>query len=293
MLNALANGTAGYDANGDVIFPRDAADDNYNAFDVWPPRLTGEVGDTDYYDSAGALLLPVERMRRFVTPVDINGTGRVHTWNLNSDYGPDNFGRVQFSSYFRPAGAAGFINVTTPFPTVTNPQTIPGSDYPLRGAITPGPYSPNTTPPYGIYSTWSLGAPTTLGNINYYPDLTNNPLHGYELYKIPNQFQFPGGTGAVGGADFGNPTAGPASLGGMPIDQNALSTTNFGGSTHSSAFLVVYPDHRPELGYAAQSIQSRQRPGHVPDLRQQGQFVAKARRRQRGRRDETLTAPPC
>ena len=27
-----------YDANGDPIFPRDAADDNYNAFDVFPPR---------------------------------------------------------------------------------------------------------------------------------------------------------------------------------------------------------------------------------------------------------------
>ena len=36
----------------------------------------GEVGDPDYYDGAGALLFPVERMRRWVTPADINGTGR-------------------------------------------------------------------------------------------------------------------------------------------------------------------------------------------------------------------------
>ena len=61
--------------------PRDAADDNYNSFDPFPipprPIRTGEVDDSDFYDAAGALLLPVERMRRFVTPVDINGTGSV------------------------------------------------------------------------------------------------------------------------------------------------------------------------------------------------------------------------
>ena len=67
--------------SGDPIFPRDAADDNYNAFDLFPPRLTGEVGDGDFYDAAGSLMLPVERMRRFVTPMDINGTGRVHQFN--------------------------------------------------------------------------------------------------------------------------------------------------------------------------------------------------------------------
>ena len=37
----------------------------------------GEVGDLDFLDPAGAFLLPVERMRRYVTPADINGTGRV------------------------------------------------------------------------------------------------------------------------------------------------------------------------------------------------------------------------
>ena len=63
--------------------PRDAADDNYNSFDPYPPydpsrgARSGEVDDTDLYDAAGALLLPVERMRRWVTPADINGTGSV------------------------------------------------------------------------------------------------------------------------------------------------------------------------------------------------------------------------
>ena len=59
--------------------PRDVADDNFNSFDPYPPlgmRL-GEVGDLDFLDPAGAYLLPVERMRRYVTPADINGTGRI------------------------------------------------------------------------------------------------------------------------------------------------------------------------------------------------------------------------
>ena len=58
---------------------RDAADDNLNAFDPYPPGHTGELNDQDYYDAAGALILPVDRMRRYVTPGDINGTGSVVT----------------------------------------------------------------------------------------------------------------------------------------------------------------------------------------------------------------------
>lgn len=236
LLNAISNGTAGYDANGDPIFPRDAADDNYNAFDMWPPRFTGEIGDTDLYDAAGALLLPVERMRRFVTPMDINGTGRVQTWGLNTDYGPDNFGRVQFFSYFRPAGVAGQINITTPFPTAAAPnsQVATGSQYPY-GAITPGPYNPGgSAPNNGIYSTWSAGLPTNLvANATYIPDVTNNQLHGYESYKIPNQFQIPGATPPYV-PNPPTPTYYPAAIGGMPIDMYPLSSAYPGGSTNGT-----------------------------------------------------------
>ena len=55
---------------------RAAADDNYNQFDPFPIGHTGEVNDRDFFDSAGGLMLPVDRMRRFVTPVDIDGSGR-------------------------------------------------------------------------------------------------------------------------------------------------------------------------------------------------------------------------
>ena len=72
----------------------------------------GEVGDADYYDAAGALLFPVERMRRWVTPADINGTGSVYAVRTlgsrrREQSGSDAFGRVEFTSYFRPPGRRG------------------------------------------------------------------------------------------------------------------------------------------------------------------------------------------
>ncbi len=140
---------------GSTPFPRDAADDNFNAFDVYPnivqnANRVGEVYDLDLYDSAGALMLPVERMRRFVTPIDINGTGRVQTWGANRDYGPDNFGRVQFNSYFRPAGVAGPINVAE-----SN-----GDAYPY-GAIAPlPPWRPAATGPGSATGTPRRPGPT-------------------------------------------------------------------------------------------------------------------------------------
>ena len=37
----------------DSALLRDAADDNLNAFDPYPPGHTGELNDQDYYDAAG------------------------------------------------------------------------------------------------------------------------------------------------------------------------------------------------------------------------------------------------
>ena len=90
----------------------DAADDNFNAFDWYPagPDRSGEIGDSDLYDQSGSLVLPVERMRRFVTPVDVDGSGRVVRWNQwNNSLGPDRFGRVGFLNYFRPPGSPGIV----------------------------------------------------------------------------------------------------------------------------------------------------------------------------------------
>jgi hypothetical protein len=233
LFTSINAGTA-YDSSGDPMFPRDAADDNYNAFDVFPPRLTGEIGDLDFYDSAGALILPAERMRRFVTPVDINGTGSVQMWNGSSTKGYDNFGRVQFSSYFRPAGGAAPINITTT-------ASSPAGAYPY-GAITPPVLVPTPTspaPPFGP-GTWSAGSltPWSAGT-TYVPDVTNNPLHSYEFYKFPNQLLQVPGTPTAPPSTL--PSYNPQRLGGTPITPILASgVVNQQSNALSAAYLEQY-----------------------------------------------------
>jgi hypothetical protein len=221
---------AGYSLDiGDIVsgVSRDAADDNYNSFDPYPlydtvggtgSVRTGEVGDLDSYDISGALLLPVERMRRWLTPADINGTGSVTTWSpapSMPNRGADIFGRVEFSSYFRPPGSPGVIStnytgtaglgVATPtegtagqiyFPEIT-PPTAPAQD-PFYAA------GPSNLPPYIATPL----VPTAMGR-PYLPDMTNNPFHGYENFRFPNQaYSSPAfiaqriGGSPVGGASF-------------------------------------------------------------------------------------------
>ena len=124
---------AGYSLDpGDLASgqPRDSADDNYNSFDPYPFGHTGEVGDLDFLDLAGGYLLPVERMRRYVTPADINGTGSIVQWDGTStstgkNLGGDQWGRVEFSSYFRPPGLPGQVPPTPPGGPLTTGVTFP------------------------------------------------------------------------------------------------------------------------------------------------------------------------
>ena len=191
---------AGYSIDvTDLIYgiPRDAADDNYNSFDCYPPvsptdNRLGEVGDLDFLDPAGAFLLPVERLRRYVAPGDINGTGRIKQWDgVNTQTGPDaggdQWGRVEYSSYFRPPGLPGLV---TP-----------------SGGTTPGavifPWtSTEAYPTTLVTNNVPAAAPTPPSNIN--------PLHGFEAQRFPN---------------LNYVTSGPTRLtpqlaGGVPIDLN-------------------------------------------------------------------------
>jgi large repetitive protein len=260
MLNAITAGTA-YDSSGDPIFPRDAADDNYNAFDVFPPRLTGEWGDVDYHDATGSVLLPVERMRRFVTPIDLNGSGRVAQFTnqpptgggpiaRGSNLGPDNFGRVQFSSYYRPAGAPGVVAtnytyestthtyVTTDTATSWNlgaiyyPEvTPPATPQPITPPPTSSPFLYNEPSADPFYSSGPNSAVATVGTAKtspvywptYLPDKTNNPYHGFESYKVPNLLQNPGSASTYPGFN-------PEQLGGMPVDVNQFIYTTTSGT---------------------------------------------------------------
>ena len=200
---------AGYSLDiGDVVngVPRDAADDNNNSYDPYPLGHTGEVGDSDFYDAAGALLLPVDRMRRWLAPADINGTGRVRQWQITQggpDRGGDSFGRVEYQSYFRPPGSPGVLNTTT---NTTTPQT--GSS--MNGVIS--------------YGSWSGGAATAwTSGTQYQPDVTNNALHGFESFRFPNQTYAANSTNAytVTMTNPSNNTPGsftPQSNGGVPVD---------------------------------------------------------------------------
>ena len=174
--------------------PRDAADDNYNSFDPYPPvsatdNRLGEVGDLDFLDPAGAFLLPVERVRRYVTPADINGTGRIvqydgrHT-TRGPDAGGDQWGRVEYYSYFRPPGLPGEVapsGGTTPG-AVVFPWTVIGTEAYPTTLVTNNPLAPS-------------------------PPSNSNPLHGFESQRFPN-LNYPGG---------GN-SWNPQHAGGVPID---------------------------------------------------------------------------
>jgi hypothetical protein len=82
--------------------PGDVADDNFTAYD-----LNGESADTA--DLTGPRL-PAEHTRRFVTPIDLAGTGLILPWDTipsgPSDFGAgaDAWGRVSFFHYSRPPG---------------------------------------------------------------------------------------------------------------------------------------------------------------------------------------------
>ncbi len=182
--------------------PCAVADDNNNLFDPFPIGHAGELNDRDFFDSAGALPLPVDRMRRFLTPVDIDGSGRVLRWGIPwpaGDVGADGLGRVDFAGYFRPPGAPGVISVN------------PGSGAPLGAIVYP---SANND------SFYTSGAnPANLTFPSYLPDVTNNPLHGFESAKNPNLSDASGGFT-------------PQSNGGMPADQNLTSGIPVGYPTY-------------------------------------------------------------
>ncbi len=226
---------AGYSNNiKDIMngLPPDAADDNYNCFDPFPLRSSpnsagvtvygGEVGDADAYDGVGALIFPVERMRRWLAPADINGTGQVYAWNAGSrgvNRGYDALGRVEFNSYFRPAGSPGVINTaysnatyaTNGMLTYTNTSILPGAIAFPGSGLTPDPFytgGPANEPPY----VGTTAAPMPLVTPAYLPDMTSNPLHGLESARFPNQSYY-----SAIGASF---TFLPQNIGGAPMDQD-------------------------------------------------------------------------
>ncbi|WP_422931307.1 hypothetical protein [Singulisphaera sp. PoT] len=123
--NAVRAGSSGIGNYGD------SRDDNFNGFDPFGSTAAGTFnGETvNFYDASGSIALAVERMRRFVTPMDLSGTGLITTYNRHlSVAGPDRWGRVSYLQYHRPEGvplatanypSAGLVN-TPVIPDKTN-----------------------------------------------------------------------------------------------------------------------------------------------------------------------------
>ena len=196
------------------VMAMDSRDDNYNGFDMFPmpynhppyipstsppsawpapPVNTPEVAD--YYDPSGSLALPVERLRRFVMPFDLFGSGRIVTPQTAPGppkiTGADALGRVWFQGYYRPPGLA-----------IKTGYTVGNETQPASLGI-----DPLTSVAY---------APT-------WPDYTNNRYHGFTSQMSPT---ITGGTDplGIGGtpSDVFNVTPPPN---GTPTPQTHLDNT--------------------------------------------------------------------
>ena len=164
----------------DTASQRDAADDNLNAFDPYPPGHTGELNDQDDYDAAGALDSACR------PDAAVRDAGRHQRHRVGGDpgrtakaAGADPLGRVNFFSYYRPPGSPGSV-ASYPAATATPPATLGAIYYPSNATgnnffYTNGPNN-NPAPPAPASA---LAYPTFL------PDVTNNPLHAFEFFRLP------------------------------------------------------------------------------------------------------------
>ena len=135
------------------------------------------------------LLVPVERMRRWLTPADINGTGKVDHLESRVSTGSqqwryDALGRVEFNSYFRPPGSPGVINTSANIDLRRDPAPTTAA-CPVRSPTGP------IQPPDPFYTERSRHKPSRrsapAAHPGYLPDMTNNPMHGFESFRFPNQ----------------------------------------------------------------------------------------------------------
>ena len=192
-------------------------------------------------------MLPVDRMRRFVTPVDIDGSGRVLRWGVpwpRAMLGPTPSGGSNFAGYFRPPGAPGLISVALDGGAAPGTIVYPSAQNDLF--YTSGPNPANLTFP------------------SYLPDVTNNPLHGFEAAKNPN---LPDANGNYS----------PQDIGGMPADQNLAA----GIPDWLSDLRPQYPHQRAERGRRDEPLPAQSAAGFRLRPRRPGMALPAAGRRRR------------
>ena len=168
-------------------------------------------------------MLPVDRMRRFVTPVDIDGSGRALRWGVPwpaGDVGADALRAGRLRRLFPTPRRPGLISVDPGSGATPGAIVYPSANNDLF--YTSGPNPANLTFP------------------SYLPDVTNNPLHGFEAAKNPN---LPGANG--GYAPQGN--------GGMPADRERRR----GDPGRLSDLRPQHPHQRAERGRRDEPLPAR------------------------------------
>ena len=245
-----------------TAYTNDAMDDDFDAFDPFIPQQvetaqftvvkdsTASMGpdylpanstnqnflqsqfyrtypeDVDRFDGAGQAAIAVERIRRFVTPHDPAGVGRMVAFMNRpaGDYdygnGADKLGRIGFFRYFRPPGMPqeivypytdpGLVGFNAPYATTgaaANASGL-GQQY-LAPVLIPAGRSKGTLTING----------NTVSSVSI-PDVKNNFLHGYQAMATPD----------TQGTNAGDPTA-PlvATMGAMPYDWDAGYNSYAGG----------------------------------------------------------------
>jgi hypothetical protein len=160
----------------------DASDDDSDVHDFLPDVgsaggaafYSPERGDGTYPSTSRNLLLSVERQRRFVTPIDPVGTGRIIAWNRQPLYYPG-----IITNYF-----PNVLTLTDPAHITLLSNQMGAPAWYGRGADNRGRvgYFGYYRPP-GV-SVPEIPPPTSGSTVNLSTTLLN-PLHGFESYRNP------------------------------------------------------------------------------------------------------------
>ncbi|MDX2037390.1 MAG: hypothetical protein SFX72_12125 [Isosphaeraceae bacterium] len=203
FLNSTGQSADVFDDDFDTTDPAAQMPAGGDPFSVDPFNPIKEAANL--YDPTGSNVLPVERIRRFVKPIDPIGIGRVAAYNARPkgvlDYGTaaDDFGRSAYFRYFRPPGIPQVISYDLD-PMHSVPATLPAS-----GGI--------NTPVNERYNIPIFLLPTR-------PDATNNLYHGFWSHMFPRG-------GILGGGPEGVAVAGSAPFDLDPVNSTAAAAFKF------------------------------------------------------------------
>ena len=177
------------------LYPSVAPYTTYPAYAGPSPFTRLYPEEFDKFDNAGQMAVASERIRRFVTPQDTNGIGRLVVFATGDNqvrpstdndfgYGSDIRGRVSYFRYFRPAGLPQEVVYPYHDGGTATASNFKNSAYITNSGKGQQYLMPVLLPAGRSQATAALGQVST-------PDVTNNRLHGYQSALTP-QIQMAG-----------------------------------------------------------------------------------------------------